>query len=117
MYPPPEIRTSNAELLGTTAGIIVTVIVATAGLAVMLGMVYWAAAHPGYKRPAQQPRPQQAPPDSVSTGNQRIAVRLTTEDQPGAPGNNAVRAGEPGMADGAAQPAVPEGVHRTARHP
>jgi hypothetical protein len=39
---PPEIRTSNAELLGTTTGIILTVVVAILGLAVLLGMVFLA---------------------------------------------------------------------------
>jgi hypothetical protein len=82
MYPPPELRTSNAELLGTTAGIITTVIVATVGLVVMLGMVYWAAAHPGYKRPVQPSRPQQGTADSVVSGNESISVRRSPQDQP-----------------------------------
>ena len=81
MYPPPAIRTSQAELLGTTAGIIATLVVATVGLAVMLGMVYWAAAHPGYKRPAPQPRPPQATANSVLAGNQRLAMRPDPQDQ------------------------------------
>jgi hypothetical protein len=42
VYPPPEIRTSRAELVGTTTGIILTAIVAVAGLVVLLGSVYWA---------------------------------------------------------------------------
>jgi hypothetical protein len=55
MYPPPELRTSQAELLGTTAGIIITFIVATAGLVIMIGMVFWAAAHPGISGPHSRP--------------------------------------------------------------
>ena len=42
MYPPPELRTSQVELLGTTTGIILTVVVAILGLAGLLGMVYLA---------------------------------------------------------------------------
>ena len=42
MYPPPEVRTSRTELLGTTTGIILTAIVAVVGLVVLLGSVYWA---------------------------------------------------------------------------
>lgn len=116
MYPPPAIRTSQPELLGTTAGIIATFVVATLGLAVMIGMVYWAAAHPGYKRPAPQPRRQQETPDSVLSGNQRIAVRPITEDQPDALRDDAARVGEAGMANGAAQPAAHERSH-PGRHP
>lgn len=61
-------------------GIIATFVVATVGLAVMLGMVYWAAAHPGYKRPAPQPRPQ-GRANSVLTGNQRFPLRPSSPDQ------------------------------------
>lgn len=43
MHHPPEIGTTpNAELLGTTAGMILTAVVAVAGLAVMIGAVFWA---------------------------------------------------------------------------
>jgi hypothetical protein len=40
--PPPELRTSQAELLGTTTGMILTAVVAILGLAVLLGMVFLA---------------------------------------------------------------------------
>ena len=42
MSPPPEVRTSQAELLGTTTGMILTAVVAILGLAVLLGMVFLA---------------------------------------------------------------------------
>src|SRR5438067_1169722 len=50
VYPPPEIRTSNTELLGTTAGIILTAVVAVLCLAALLGAVFWANAHPDTRR-------------------------------------------------------------------
>jgi hypothetical protein len=40
--PPPEVRTSQVELLGTTTGMILTAVVAILGLAVLLGMVFLA---------------------------------------------------------------------------
>lgn len=108
MYPPPELRTSNAELLGTTAGIIITFIVATIGLAVMLGMVYWAAAHPGYKRPAQPPRAQQGITDSAASENEGTSVQRSPQNQPGRTPDNLARLGEAQAADGAAQLAEPQ---------
>jgi hypothetical protein len=42
VYPPPELRTSQAELLGTTTGMILTAVVAILGLTVLLGMVFLA---------------------------------------------------------------------------
>ena len=42
MYPPPELRTPQVELLGTTTGMILTAVVAILGLAVLLGMVFFA---------------------------------------------------------------------------
>lgn len=36
MHPQPEIRTSQAQLLGTTTGIIVTAVVAVVGLVVLI---------------------------------------------------------------------------------
>lgn len=95
MYPPPAIRTSNAELLGSTTGIVVTLVVATIGLAVMLGMVYWAAAHPGYKRPGPQPRPQQGH-DSVVSSNERLRPSGAPQQQGGAAAEGAVMIGEAG---------------------
>ena len=50
MYPPPEVRTSNAELLGSTTGIILTAVVAVTGLVVLIGAVFWADAHPDTRR-------------------------------------------------------------------
>lgn len=50
MYPPPEIRTSNAELLGTPTGLVLTAIVAVAGLVMLIGMVFWADANPDTRR-------------------------------------------------------------------
>ena len=50
MYPPPEVRTSNAELLGTTTGMILTAVVAIVGLAVGLGMVFLASRRPNTGR-------------------------------------------------------------------
>jgi hypothetical protein len=50
VYPPPEIRTSNTELLGTTAGIILTAVVAVLCLVALLGAVFWADAHPDTRR-------------------------------------------------------------------
>jgi hypothetical protein len=99
MYPPPAIRTSQAELLGTTAGIIATVVVAIVGLSIMLGLVYWAAAHPGYK----QPQPPQTAAKPVA-GNQRFAMRPDPQDQADGAAGDQVR-----EADGAAEPALPQG--------
>jgi hypothetical protein len=98
MYPPPAIRTSQAELLGTTAGIIATFIVATLGLAVMIGMVYWASAHPGYKRPAPQPRPPQETAGSALTGNQRFPLQPSNPDQVDGSAGGAAQTGQTGAA-------------------
>jgi hypothetical protein len=50
MYPPPAIRTSHAELLGTTTGLILTAVAAVVGLAVMIGAVFLADVQPGIRR-------------------------------------------------------------------
>ena len=51
MHHPPEIKTTpNTELLGTTAGIILTAVVAVAGLMVLLGVTFWADVHAGTGR-------------------------------------------------------------------
>lgn len=50
MSPPPAVHTSQDELLGTTAGIILTVIVAIAGLAVLIIPMFWASGHPDRTR-------------------------------------------------------------------
>jgi hypothetical protein len=44
--PPPAVHTSQDELLGTTTGIILTVIVAIAGLAFLIIPAFWASGHP-----------------------------------------------------------------------
>jgi hypothetical protein len=48
--PPPAIRTSQEELLGTTTGIILTAVVAVVGLGVLIVPVFWAAGHPDTRR-------------------------------------------------------------------
>jgi hypothetical protein len=50
VYPPPEVRTSDAELLGTTTGMILTAVVAIVGLAVLLGVVFLAGGQPDTRR-------------------------------------------------------------------
>jgi hypothetical protein len=51
MHHPPQIGTTpNTELLGTTAGIILTAVVAVAGLAVLIGATFWADLHPATER-------------------------------------------------------------------
>jgi hypothetical protein len=46
MTPTPTMYTSPAQLDGTITGIIVTVIVAVLGLAILTGLVFWAAKQP-----------------------------------------------------------------------
>lgn len=50
MYPQPEIRTSQTQLLGTTTGIIVTAVVAVVGLVVLLVPVFLADNPPDIRR-------------------------------------------------------------------
>jgi hypothetical protein len=50
MYPPPAIKTSHAELPGTTAGLILTAFAAVVGLAVMIGAVFLADVQPDIRR-------------------------------------------------------------------
>jgi hypothetical protein len=45
------INTPPSELDGTAAGIVITAIVATLGLVILLGMVYWANSHPDVRKP------------------------------------------------------------------
>jgi len=47
----PEVGTSQEELLGTTTGIIVIVVVAVAGLAVLIVPMFWAAGQFDTRRP------------------------------------------------------------------
>lgn len=46
VHPPPELRTSHVELLGTTAGMVMTAAVAVLTLALLLGMVFLADGPP-----------------------------------------------------------------------
>jgi hypothetical protein len=46
MTPTPSMHTSPTQLDGTITGIIVIVIVAVLGLAILIGMVFWAARQP-----------------------------------------------------------------------
>ena len=50
MSPPPAPRTSQEELLGTTTGIILMVIAAVVGLAVLIIPMFWAATPPDIRR-------------------------------------------------------------------
>jgi hypothetical protein len=42
VHPAHEVRTPNAELLGTTAGMLLTAVFVVASLAVLIGTVFWA---------------------------------------------------------------------------
>jgi hypothetical protein len=51
MTPTPTMYTSPTQLDGTITGMIVTVIVATLGLVILIGVVFWAANRPDIKPP------------------------------------------------------------------
>jgi hypothetical protein len=51
MTPTPTMYTSPTQLDGTITGMIVTVIIATLGLVILIGVVFWAANHPDIKPP------------------------------------------------------------------
>jgi len=71
MHPPPAIRTSNTELLGTTAGMILTAVVAVLGLAALLAMVFLADGLPPTVRMKMRHRSAASgsgPPDTLSAG-------------------------------------------------
>ena len=71
MYPPPEVKTSNAQLLGTTTGMILTAVVAIVGLAAWLGLVFWADAPPDTRRLKLRRRGEisgSGPTGEISTG-------------------------------------------------
>jgi hypothetical protein len=53
--PPPELRTSQVELLGTTTGMIMTAVVAISTLALLLGMVFLADGLPATVRSKIRP--------------------------------------------------------------
>jgi hypothetical protein len=57
MSPPPATETSQEQLLGTTTGIILTVIVAVAGLAALIVPMFWAASPPDIRRLKAPRRP------------------------------------------------------------
>jgi len=46
MTPTPTMYTSPTQLDGTVTGIILTVIVAVLGLAILTGLVFWSAKQP-----------------------------------------------------------------------
>jgi hypothetical protein len=50
VHPQPEIRTSQAQLLGTTTGIIVTAVVAVVGLVVLIVPMFLADNPPDLRR-------------------------------------------------------------------
>jgi hypothetical protein len=71
VHSPPEIKTSNVELLGTTAGMILTAVVAVVGLAAMVGCVFWADAQPDTRRLKVRRRGEisgSGPTGEISTG-------------------------------------------------
>jgi hypothetical protein len=80
MTSPPTMYTSPAQLDGTVTGMIVTVIVAALGLAVLIGMVFWAASHPQVRQPPGSPRRRDAP----GPARPGQAVRASYEVRPAA---------------------------------
>jgi hypothetical protein len=68
--PPPATETSQEQLLGTTTGIIVTVIAAVAGLAALILPAFWAASPPDIRRLRAPRRPGKLK-GAVPTGDQR----------------------------------------------
>jgi hypothetical protein len=71
VYPPPELRTSQVELLGTTTGMILTAVVAILGLAALLGMVFLAEGLPPAMRKKLRRRGRASgsgPPEEISAG-------------------------------------------------
>jgi hypothetical protein len=91
VYPPPEVRTSNAELLGTTAGMILTAVVAILGLAALLGMVFLADGLPPAIRMKLRRRGRasgSAPPEELSAGRQGDRPWEEIEDRHVPPGGH-----------------------------
>jgi len=88
------INTPPSELDGTVAGIFITAIVATLGLVILLGMVYWANSHPDVRKPkAQQPGKAHRP---VRTADPRRAV--PSPKKPGSTSPRASAASSPAQA-------------------
>jgi hypothetical protein len=52
---PPTIYTSQSQLDGTVAGMIVTAVVAALALVMLIGLVYRANSHPAVRRPGVPP--------------------------------------------------------------
>jgi hypothetical protein len=64
-------RTSQAQLLGTTTGMIVTAVVAVVGLAALLGLVFWGGGQPDTRRLKVRRRGEisgSGPTGEISTG-------------------------------------------------
>jgi hypothetical protein len=95
MSPPPEVGTSQEELLGTTTGIILTVIVAVIGLAVLLIPMFWAAGHPNTRRPAARQRPGKIH-GAVQTDDPRSVTRRRDDNREGDVAGSAGDAGGQG---------------------
>ena len=71
MYPSPEVRTSNVELLGTATGMILTAVVAVLGLVALLGMVFLADGLPPAMRMTVRRRSRASgsgPAEEISAG-------------------------------------------------
>lgn len=104
MTPTPAITTPPSEVDGTVAGIFITAIVATLGLVILLGMVFWANRHPEVKQPKAQ-RP----------GKAHRPVRNAVPD-PGKPNSTSLRASaasspEQGQDPGPAVSRLGDGIH------
>jgi hypothetical protein len=104
MSPPPTIYTPQSELDGTTAGMIITAVIAALALALLIGLVYRASNHPEARKPAaRQPqsahRPVQAPQPPGTT------------PAPGTPGSHPQRAPAPSPTARDPEPAASGPVH------
>ena len=82
MYPNPTIHTSLAELDGTLSGIIVMIIVMFLALAVLIGLVYWANAHPEVAGTGRPRMPDQ-PPGGITTGRAHTVIGGESVPAPG----------------------------------
>jgi hypothetical protein len=80
--PPPAVQTSQEELLGTTTGIILTVVVALVGLGVLIVPVFWAAGHPNTRRQRMRQRPENIP-GAVPTGDPRSVTPRRGDNREG----------------------------------
>jgi hypothetical protein len=109
MTPTPAITTPPSEIDGTVAGIFITAIVATLGLVILLGMVFWANRRPEVRKPkAQRPGKAHRP---VWTADPRNAV-----PDPGKSDSTSLRAPaasspEQGQGPGPAVSRLVDGMH------